>query len=89
MLFIDVYKADNKIDTSGSTSLGDLDLQRTIDRVATGRLPSLPCGEYLYHLQIMQKSLGFRAAQFYWSVIFNVIIFLTMVTTDTPSYYSI
>ena len=75
--------------TSGAPSLGDLDLQRTIDSVATGRIPSLTCGEYLYHSQIMLPSLGFRATQFYWSAIFNVVIFLTMVTTDTPSYYSI
>ena len=45
-LFIDVYKADNKIATSGATSLAGLDLQRTyraIDSVATGRILSLSC----------------------------------------------
>ena len=38
-VFIDVYKADEKIATSGATSLADIDLWRTyraIDRVATG-----------------------------------------------------
>ena len=45
-LFLDVYKADNKIATSGATYLDDIDLRRTyraIDSVATGRIPSLPC----------------------------------------------
>ena len=45
-VFIDVYKADDKIATSGTTSLADLDLRRTyraIDSVATGRIPSLFC----------------------------------------------
>ena len=39
MLFIDVYKADDKIATSGASQLTDLDMQRTykaIDSVATG-----------------------------------------------------
>ena len=43
---IDVYKADNKIVTSGAMSLADIDLLRTykaIDSVATGRIPSLFC----------------------------------------------
>ena len=46
-VFIDVYKADDKIATSGATSLADIDLRRTyraIDSVATGRIPSLFCG---------------------------------------------
>ena len=46
-LFIDVYIADDKIATSGATSLADIDLRRTyraIDNVATGRIPSLFCG---------------------------------------------
>ena len=34
-VFIDVYKADDKIATSGATSLADIDLQR-MDSVATG-----------------------------------------------------
>ena len=41
MLFIDVYKSDNKIATSGATLLSGLDLHRTyraIDSVATGRI---------------------------------------------------
>ena len=45
-VFIDVYKADDKIITSGATSLADIDLQRTyraIDSVATGIIPSLFC----------------------------------------------
>ena len=45
-VFIDVCKADEKIATSGATSLVDIDLRRTyraIDNVATGRLPSLFC----------------------------------------------
>ena len=46
VVFIDVYKADNKIATSSATSLANRDLQRTyraIDSVATGRIPSLFC----------------------------------------------
>ena len=50
-VFIDVYKADDKIATSGATSLADIDLRRTyraIDCVATGRIPFLFCGiEYI------------------------------------------
>ena len=45
-VFIDVYKADDKIATSGATSLADINLRRTykaIDSVATGRIPSLFC----------------------------------------------
>ena len=46
-MYIDVYKANDKIATSGATSLTDIDLRRTyraIDSVATGRIPSLFCG---------------------------------------------
>ena len=45
-LFIDVYKAGDKIATSGATLLSDLDLQETyraIESVTTGRIPSLSC----------------------------------------------
>ena len=45
-VFIDVYKADNKIVISASTSLADIDLRRTyraINCVAIGRIPSLFC----------------------------------------------
>ena len=45
-VFIDVYKADDKIATSGVTSLADIDLRKTyraIDSVATGRIPSIFC----------------------------------------------
>ena len=45
-VFIDVYRADEKIATSTATSLWDIDLLRTrraIDSVATGRIPSLFC----------------------------------------------
>ena len=45
-VFIDVYKADDKIATSGAMSLADIDLGRTyraIDSVATGKIPSLFC----------------------------------------------
>ena len=45
-VFIDVYKADEKVASSGATSLADIDLQRkyrAIDSVATGRIPSLFC----------------------------------------------
>ena len=45
-VFIDVYKADDKIAASGATSLADIDLRRTYratDSVATGRIPSLFC----------------------------------------------
>ena len=41
LLFIDVYKADDKTATSGTTSLADIDLRRTyraIDSVATGKI---------------------------------------------------
>ena len=51
-VFIDVYKADDKIFTSGATSLADIDLRRTyraIDSVATGRIPSLFCVGMLNH----------------------------------------
>ena len=50
-VFIDVYKADNKIATSGAMLLADIDLRRTyraIDSVPTGRIPSLFCGSTLY-----------------------------------------
>ena len=46
-VFIDVYKADNKLATSGATSLADiylLRIYRAIGSVATGRIPSLFCG---------------------------------------------
>ena len=49
-VFIDVYKADDEIATSGAPSLADIDLRRTyktIDSVATGRIPSLFC--YIEH----------------------------------------
>ena len=45
-VFIDVYKADDKIATSGVMLLADIDRQRTyraIDSVATGRIPFLFC----------------------------------------------
>ena len=45
-VFIDVYKADDKIVTSDATSLADIDLRKTyraIDSVATGRIPCLFC----------------------------------------------
>ena len=45
-LFIDVYKADNKIVTSGAKSLSDVDprgTDKTIDSVTTGIIPSLFC----------------------------------------------
>ena len=45
-VFIDVHKADDKIATSSVTLLADIDLRRTyrtIDSVATGRIPSLFC----------------------------------------------
>ena len=45
-VFIDVYKADDKIVTSRATSLSDIDLRRiyrAIYSVATGRIPSLFC----------------------------------------------
>ena len=43
-VFIGVCKADDKISTSGATSLVDIDLRRTyraIDSVATGRIYSV------------------------------------------------
>ena len=45
-LFIDVYKAEDKIVTSGVTSLSDLDLRGTYiqsNSVATDSMPSLFC----------------------------------------------
>ena len=45
-VFINVYKADDKIATSGAMSLADINLRRTyraIDSVSTGRIPSLFC----------------------------------------------
>ena len=45
-VFIDVYKADDKIASSGALSQADIDLRRTyraIDSVATDRIPSLFC----------------------------------------------
>ena len=47
----DVYKADDKIATSGATSLADIYLRRTyraIDSVATGRIPSLFCDIFTF-----------------------------------------
>ena len=47
-VFIDVYKADDKIATSGATSLANIDLRRTykaIDSVATGKTSSLFCDQ--------------------------------------------
>ena len=63
MLFIDVYKTENKIATSGATSLADLDQRRTyraIDSVATGRIPSLFCGHNysIIFTQSIQESLS-------------------------------
>ena len=55
-VIIDVYKADDKIATSGATSLADIDLWRTyraIDSVATGRIPSIFCGDTGNHLFIL------------------------------------
>ena len=45
-VFIDVYKAGDKIATSGATSVADINLRKTyraIDSVATGRIHSLLC----------------------------------------------
>ena len=45
-VFIDVYKADDKMATSGATLLADIYLRRTykaVDSVSTGRIPSLFC----------------------------------------------
>ena len=54
-VFIDVYKADDKITASSATLLADIDLQRTyraIDTVATGRISFLFCvGNLLKHLR--------------------------------------
>ena len=57
-VFIDVYQADDKIATSGATSLADIDLQRTyraIDSVATGRIPSLFCASTLFLLAFRKR----------------------------------
>ena len=45
-VYIDAYKGYENFVTSGATVMSDLDLQETyraIDRVATGRIPSLFC----------------------------------------------
>ena len=45
-VFIDAYEADDKLATSGATSLAEIYLRRiykAIDSVATGRIPSLYC----------------------------------------------
>ena len=45
-VFIDVYKVNDKIATSGAKSLAGIDLRRiyrAIDSVATGRIPSSFC----------------------------------------------
>ena len=65
-VFIDVYKADDKIVTSGATSLADIDLWRTyraIDSVATCRIPSIFCDlsllrrvTYLTKVQLLEQS---------------------------------
>ena len=50
-VFIDVYKTDDKLATSGATSLADIYLRKTyktIDSVATGRIPSLFCALGLF-----------------------------------------
>ena len=49
-MFVDFYKADDKIATFGTTSLAEIDQRRTrkaIDSVATGRIPSLFCAGML------------------------------------------
>ena len=57
-VFIDVYEADNKLVTSGVTSLAEIYLRRiykAIDSVATGRIPSLFCGTMLMlYLQLRE-----------------------------------
>ena len=58
-VFINVYKAGDKIATSSATSLADIDLRRTyraIDCVATGRIPS--CGiEYIINYMYTEQKL--------------------------------
>ena len=49
-VLIDVYKADDKLATSGAALLADIYLRRAykaIDSVATGRIPSLFSGEWV------------------------------------------
>ena len=72
---IDVYKADDKIATSGATSLADIDLRRTyraIDNVTTGRIPSLFCDVTLTlwfcHDPLIRQTYGF-----YWLYRFRVV----------------
>ena len=62
-VFIDVYKADDKIAISGATLLADIDLRRTyrvIDSVATGRIPSLFCASSQGKVQINVNSNNHR-----------------------------
>ena len=45
-VFIDVYRSDDKIVTSGAKSLADINMRKTYratDSVATGRIPYLFC----------------------------------------------
>ena len=59
-VFIDVYKAGDKIATSDATSLADIDLRRTyraIDSVATGRISSLFCAITIL-LSVLSPLLG-------------------------------
>ena len=59
-VFIDLYKADDKIAASGATSLADIDLRRTcraIDSVATGRISSLFCAITIL-LSVLSPLLG-------------------------------
>ena len=59
---MDVYKGDDKIGTSGITLLSDLDLQETyraIDSVATGRIPSLSCDQYVKKWKPLPSTLPF------------------------------
>ena len=62
-VFIDVYEADDKIATSGATSLADINLRRTyraIDSVATGRIPSLFCANNCYSFGLVFKPIKYR-----------------------------
>ena len=74
-VLIDVYKADDKIVTSGATLLADISLRRTyraIDSVATG--------EYLLYSVV----LGIRSenAKIRYSPCFSVVVLLVHVNPD-------
>ena len=82
-VFIDVYKADNKLATSGATSLDDIDLQRTYrarDSVATGSIPSLFCATSDFK-SIQRKQL-LSQGRFDWPILCMVLLGVCIIKRD-------